>query len=186
MRSDATPGAMMRGVRPRLIVVLLALASVVGTAAAQGVGEPLASFELRDQDGVLVSTADLAGRSWMVNVWASWCPPCRAELPLLERAADELEEHGIGLLLINTGETASVARAFLEAEGLELRTLVDPDERDAGVERTLEVLHRMRARGLPTTYFVDPDGVIVSLYVGELTPEALAERLETLGAEWRP
>jgi cytochrome c biogenesis protein CcmG, thiol:disulfide interchange protein DsbE len=171
----------------RRLVGLLASLLLLGSAAAQHAGDPFPAFELLDQHGQVVTNDDLVGRAWMINVWASWCPPCRAELPLLERAASDLEEHGVGLLLLNAGERASVARAFLEREGLDLRTLVDPDVRDRNVEETQEMLHRIRARGLPTTYFVDADGVISSVFVGELLPDVLAQRLEeSLGVTWRP
>ena len=170
-----------------LAVVLAAVLTLPGTAAAQGVGAPLVDFTLRDQHGELVTRDDLLGRRWLLNVWASWCPPCRAELPLLARAAAELADDDVGLLLLNAGERAAVASGFLEAEGLDLRTLVDPDARERGLEGTEDVLRRMRARGLPTTFFVDADGVVVQAFVGELTPSALAELLETaFGVRWSP
>jgi cytochrome c biogenesis protein CcmG, thiol:disulfide interchange protein DsbE len=169
------------------LAVVLAAILALPTAAAQGVGAPFVDFSLRDQHGELVTRDDLLGRRWLVNVWASWCPPCRAELPLLARAADELADDGIGLLLLNAGERASVASGFLEAEGLDLRTLVDPDARERGLEGTEDVLRRLRARGLPTTFFVDADGVVAQAFVGELTPSALAELLETAFAvRWSP
>jgi len=171
-----------------IVALLATLALASGsTALAQGVGAPLPPFELRDQHGVIVTPEDLLGRPWMLNVWASWCPPCRAELPLLARAATELEDKGLGLLLLNAGETASVATAFLESEGLDLRTLVDPDARERGLEGTEDVLRRLRARGLPTTFFLDADGVVRSAFVGELTAPALAEQLAAaLGIAWSP
>lgn len=181
---------MTRGARVTLSVVLVAALGAVtflGAAAAQQVGRPLPPFELRDQHGTQVTDDDLLGRPWLLNVWASWCPPCRAELPLIARAADELRDQGLGLLLLNAGETASVAAGFLEAEGLPLRTLVDPDQNERGLERTNDTLRRLRTGGLPTTYFVGPDGTLLATFVGELTPEALAERLETVfGFAWSP
>jgi len=168
---------------------LIATTALLGASAApaQGVGAPLPPFELRDQHGVIVTRDDLLGRPWLLNVWASWCPPCRAELPLLARAAAELEDGGLGLLLLNAGETASVATAFLETESLDLRTLVDPDARERGLEGTEDVLRRLRARGLPTTFFLDADGVVRAAFVGELTATALAEQLAAaLGIAWSP
>lgn len=169
-----------------LITVAIALAWG-GDALAQQVGRPLPDFELRDQDGVSVRTADLAGRRWLINVWASWCPPCRAELPLLARIADELADDGVGVLLLNAGERASVAATFLEAQGLPLRTLVDPDSPQGNLERSEDVLRRLRTGGLPTTYFVDADGTLLASVVGELTASALAERLASVFAvSWTP
>ena len=167
--------------------VLAAVLTLPSTATAQGVGAPLVDFTLRDQHGELVTRDDLLGRRWLLNVWASWCPPCRAELPLLERAAADLADDGVGLLLLNAGERTSVASGFLKAEGLDLRTLVDPDVRERGLESTEDVLRRLRARGLPTTFFVDADGVVAQAFVGELTSTALAELLETAFAvRWSP
>ncbi|MDF1521820.1 MAG: TlpA disulfide reductase family protein [Trueperaceae bacterium] len=177
-------------VRPLLLrhllpLVLLAVLTSVGFA--QRVGAPLPGFELRDQHGVLVGAADLRGQPLILNVWASWCPPCRAELPLLAGAAADLADDGVVLLLLNAGETAAVATEYLAAQGLALRTLVDPDRREPGLEPTLDVLRRLRTGGLPTTYFVDGDGVLRGTYVGELDASALATQLASaLGVDWSP
>jgi cytochrome c biogenesis protein CcmG, thiol:disulfide interchange protein DsbE len=171
----------------RRAIVAAVLLAALTLAHAQGVGAPFPAFELRDQHGVLVTQDDLLGRPWLVNVWASWCPPCRAELPLLARAAADLEGVGLGLLLLNAGERASVATGYLAAEGLDLRTLVDPDRAERGLERTEDALRRFRARGLPTTFFVDAEGVVRAAFVGELTADALAEQLDrALGLAWSP
>lgn len=165
----------------------LVMVTVFGAAGAQGVGTPLPELTLRDQHGELVTNDDLRGRRWLLNVWASWCPPCRAELPLLADAAADLADDDVGLLLLNAGETASVATDFLTAEDLNLRTLVDPDERVEGLESTNDVLRRLRARGLPTTFFVDENGTIQATYVGELNADVLAETLaDAFGVAWSP
>jgi cytochrome c biogenesis protein CcmG, thiol:disulfide interchange protein DsbE len=171
----------------RRAVVAAVLLAALTLAHAQGVGAPFPAFELRDQHGVLVTRDDLLGRPWLVNVWASWCPPCRAELPLLASAAADLAPTGLGLLLLNAGERASVATGYLDAEDLDLRTLVDPDQPVRGLERTEDALRRFRARGLPTTFFVDAEGVVRAAFVGELTADALAEQLDrALGLAWAP
>jgi cytochrome c biogenesis protein CcmG, thiol:disulfide interchange protein DsbE len=170
----------------RVALAILLVVLALGTASAQFAGDTLPAFELRDADGVLVRSSDYEGRMWVLNVWASWCPPCREELPLLARMERELADAGLDLVLLNAGESASTARGFLDQEGLTLRTLADPDAREADLERTNDVLRRLRNRGLPTTYFIDADLVIQSVYVGELTPVVLSERLATLGLDWQP
>jgi cytochrome c biogenesis protein CcmG, thiol:disulfide interchange protein DsbE len=171
----------------RRIVVAVVTLAALSLAYAQGVGAPFPAFELRDQHGVLVTRDDLLGRPWLINVWASWCPPCRAELPLLAGAAADLAPTGLGLLLLNAGERASVATGYLAAEDLDLRTLVDPDQPLPGLERTEDALRRLRARGLPTTFFLDAEGVVRAAFVGELTADALAEQLDrALGLAWSP
>jgi len=167
--------------------LLVLLAILTGAAFAQRVGAPLPDFELRDQHGALVRTDDLRGSPLILNVWASWCPPCRAELPLLGGAVADLADAGVVLLLLNAGEAAAVARDFLAAEGLPLRTLVDPDRREPGIDTTLDVLRRLRAGGLPTTFFVDVDGVLRGTFVGELDASMLRTMLaNTLGVDWSP
>ena len=169
------------------VALLVLLAALAGAALAQRVGVPLPDFELRDQHGVLVRPDDLRGKPLILNVWASWCPPCRAELPLLAKAAADLGDDGVVLLLLNAGEVAAVASDFLATEGLPLRTLVDPDRREPGLEASLDVLRRLRAGGLPTTFFVDGDGVLRGTYVGELNASALTTMLaNALGVDWSP
>ncbi len=175
--------------RPRLrrSAWLVLLAALAGLALAQRVDAPLPDFQLRDQHGVLVNSVDLRGQPLILNVWASWCPPCRAELPLLARAAADLEDDGVALILLNAGESATTAGDFLVAEGLALRTLVDPDLRVPGLEGTQDVLRRFRAGGLPTTFFVDADGVLRGMFVGELDASALSTMLaRTLDVDWSP
>ena len=181
MRTPPWPRPLRRAAGFVLVVALAA------AALAQRVDAPLPDFALRDQYGVLVRPDDLRGRPLILNVWASWCPPCRAELPLLAGAASDLEDDEVMLLLLNAGEAAAVATDFLAAEGLPLRTLVDPDRREPGLESTLDVLRRLRAGGLPTTFFVDGDGVLRGTYVGELDAAVLSALLaNTLGVDWSP
>jgi cytochrome c biogenesis protein CcmG, thiol:disulfide interchange protein DsbE len=172
----------------RHLMALAIACLLLGTTAAQAVvvGEPFPGFELRDAEGALVRSDELFGRPWLVNVWASWCPQCRNELPLLARAAEELGAEGLGLLLVNASERQHVAREYLAAAGLTLRTLVDPAEAEAGLETTTEFLRRIRTRGLPTTYFIDADGIVRGLFVGELTPLSIVDQLATLGVAWQP
>ncbi len=163
------------------------LAALAGAALAQRVDAPLPDFELRDQHGVLVRSDDLRGQPLILNVWASWCPPCRAELPLLAGAASDLADDGVVLLLLNAGESATTAGGFLVAEGLALRTLVDPDLREPGLEATQDVLRRFRAGGLPTTFFVDADGILRGIFVGELDASGLSTMLaRALDVDWSP
>ncbi len=165
-------------------VVSCLLLMQFGLGAAQRVGEAFVDFELKDAQGQLLRSDDLKGEMWLINVWASWCPPCRSELPLIATAGEELAGQGLNVLLLNAGESASVATAFLEGEGLSLRTLADPDTNERGLETTTQFLRRLRSRGLPTTYFVDADLHVRGMYVGELTPSVLAEQLATLGLSW--
>lgn len=167
-----------------LAVLLAALLSVSGSVGAQQVGEPAPAFELATLDGV-ATLAGYRGAPLVVNFWATWCPPCREELPLFEAAAAAAPE--LQVLLVNAGEERETIARFLEEFGLALVTAVNPppDEAEA-LDDPLAVAERWRVRALPTTFFVDGDGIVRSVRVGEITESALAAALRSIGVAWTP
>ena len=106
----------------------------------------------------------LRGRPFVVNLWATWCAPCRREMPMLITAAHEARD--VPILLINQGEHPDLIRRFLEAEGLRDRNILS--------DRGGVLLRRSGGAGLPTTLFVRADGKIEDVYVGELSRAALS------------
>jgi thiol-disulfide isomerase/thioredoxin len=116
-----------------------------------------------------VALAELAGRPLVINFWASYCPPCRAEMPLLQRRVTA--SGNVRLVLINEGDSAQGARDFLSATGIQQAALLDSD---LAVGRAYGVLP------LPTTVFVRADGSIAGRQVGELDERVLAAWLSTL------
>lgn len=122
------------------------------------VGQRAPDFELSTIDGTTVSLADFAGEQVVLNFWATWCPPCREELPELISFS---EETGIPVLGINVTKNErrgqSDVEAFLEEVPLSFPVLLD----EAGtVERTYRVV------ALPTTYVIAPDGTVTAKQVG--------------------
>ena len=172
----------------RAFVLAFALLIGVGLSAAalaQQPGEALPDFALTDLAGEPVTRADVVGKPLLLNFWATWCPPCREELPLFQQAADEAQ--GLRVFLINAGESREQAERYFADVGLDLPSAVNPGTgRPENTEDTLAVAQRFRVRGMPTTFFVDADGTIRSVYVGEITPGVLAERLAQIGVEWTP
>ncbi len=172
--------------------LMLAALLAFSWANAQQVGDPLPDFRLADADGVIVTPASLRGAPLVLNVWATWCPPCKAELPMLAAMAEATQDRGLVLMLLDAGEPRSAAQAFLDAEGLPLRTLVDADADAAAaadaadVDLSLDVVRRLGARGLPSTFFIDADGVVQAKWTGLLTPAVLAKSLATIGVDWVP
>ncbi|MBW8011454.1 MAG: redoxin domain-containing protein [Chloroflexi bacterium] len=116
-------------------------------------------FELEGLDGELVSLSDYRGRVVLVNFWATWCGPCRFEMPALqsryERYAPEFE-----ILAVDNDESAEAVDAFFKELGLSFKALLDP----GGDTQEL-----YRVRGYPSSVFVDADGVIQIIHIGMMT-----------------
>ncbi|EKT4089757.1 MULTISPECIES: TlpA disulfide reductase family protein [Stenotrophomonas] len=160
-----------RSARPlRLPVAAGVMAGVVAWFTAGGViallqssAPPLPDIQLTTLDERQVALSSYAGRPVVVNLWATWCPPCRREMPMLERAQADFPE--VAFVMVNQGEHAPEIRAFLEREGLSFdHVLRDP---------TSTAMHVMGARALPTTLFFDSDGRLVDSHLGELTMASL-------------
>lgn len=117
-------------------------------------------------DGGSFDLADYRGQVVIVNVWASWCVPCRREYPVLEQASRELGPHGVQVVGINTQDTAADAKAFLGDRGGEnFPSVLDPDGRMAVEWGTF---------GVPETFVVDRDGRLRAKVVGQVTTDWIA------------
>jgi cytochrome oxidase Cu insertion factor (SCO1/SenC/PrrC family) len=153
--------------------VLQSLLTITGPEqVAQKPGGRAPGFSLVTTEGRRVSLADLTGRPLVINFWASYCPPCRAEMPLLQRRVGSLST--VRLVLIDEGDSSQAARDFLSATGIKQAALLDTDLR---VGRAYGVLP------LPTTVFVRADGSIAGRQVGEMDDRVLAAWLSTLGTQ---
>ncbi len=150
--------------------VLQSLLTITGPEqVAPNGGGRAPSFSLESTDGRKVGLADLAGEPLVINFWASYCPPCRAEMPLLQRRVGALTT--VRLVLVNEGDSRQGARDFLSSAGIQQASLLDSD---LGVGRAYGVVP------LPTTVFVRADGSIAGRQVGELDDRVLAAWLSTL------
>lgn len=174
-------------------LVSLHLLALVATAAAQQVGDESPDFTLIDSDGGLISLSDFRGAPVMLNFWASWCPPCMAELPLFQTIADDVEADGgdLVILLVNNDQATERERGFLEELGIELPaafhgTREERARAEEAVDGTLDVMRRFRVRAMPTTMFIDADGVIRAVKLGELLPQEAGSFLAAIGVEWQP
>ncbi|MBN2084467.1 MAG: TlpA family protein disulfide reductase [Anaerolineales bacterium] len=152
----------------------LALGTTPLTAApAPVVDAPAPDFSLPGLDGKTAALADLRGKIVILNFWATWCGPCREELPLLESIA-RTHASSLTVLAVETGDPADAVRAFTDALGLErVRILLDPS---GGVGDLYLV------RGLPTTFFIDETGMIRRIKIGTLDPAEMESILAQLGA----
>jgi len=150
--------------------VLQSLLTITGPEQpATNPGGRAPNFALQSTDGGQVTLADLTGKPLVINFWATYCPPCKAEMPMLQRRVNAAS--GARLVLINEGESAQRARDFLTATGIQQAALLDTDLK---VGRAYGVLP------LPTTVFVRADGSIAGRHIGEMDDRVLAAWLSTL------
>lgn len=124
---------------------------------------------LQSLDGGTSALDERRGKPFVVNLWATWCPPCQREMPML---VEEAARSAVPVLLVNQGEGAARVRAWLRDQGLTAaHVLLDRDQR-AGIAIGLT--------GLPVTLFIDSKGVIRSTHVGEISLAALLAGLRDL------
>lgn len=160
----------------KIIISLLLLLSVGAASAEMGNGltafpnKPVASnFLLNDLDGNQHRLSDYRGRVVVINFWATWCPPCREEMPSMQRASELLKADNIELLAINVGEDEETVFQFTANYPVEFPLLLDIDSK---------VIGGWPVRGLPTTFVVDPKGRVAYQAIGGRAwddPELLAK-----------
>ncbi|MBI5285146.1 MAG: TlpA family protein disulfide reductase [Chloroflexi bacterium] len=134
--------------------------------------QPAPDFALLDADGNAVKLSDLRGKVVWVNFWATWCVPCKKELPDIQRLYDEKRDAGLEVLAVNVQESRDDARSFFEARALSLPLLIDGDG---------AVYEQYRLQGLPDSFFIDREGNIAAVQYGFLTEDKMRDRLATAG-----
>ena len=132
----------------------------------------------RTLDGKALSLADFRGNVVVVNVWGSWCSPCRAEAPDLRRAANETRARGGRFLGIDTRDNAAAARAFVREFAIPYPSLVDEEG-----SLLLSLRDTVPARAIPSTMLVDRRGRIAARVVGQVTYPTLTGLIDNLLAE---
>lgn len=129
------------------------------------------NFSLKDLNGNVISLTDLRGKNVVLNFWATWCGPCRLEMPSLQ-ARQQQHQEDLVVLAVNFDEPEEVVQAFKAELGLSFPIVLDPG---AIVQDVYSI------RAYPTTYFIDREGVIRNVRIGILTEETLDDYLAELG-----
>lgn len=129
-------------------------------------GAPAPVFDAATLDGATVALADLRGQVVVLNLWASWCAPCRAEMPALERVWQRYADDGVVVLAVNQGEDAATVRDFVQEHDLTFPVALDQREQ---IGRQYELV------AYPTTLFIDREGIVHEVVRGGPMPEALIE-----------
>ena len=114
-------------------------------------------FSLTDLNEDTHKLSDFKGKTVIINFWATWCPPCREELPSMNRAWKKLKNDDIIMLAINVGEDEDTVFSFLGDYPIDFTTLFD---------KSGEVTQQWPIKGLPTTFIVDPDGYVIYRAIG--------------------
>ena len=146
----------------------------VSTVAADGDAVTAPDFSMLNADGESVKLSDFIGTPVVLNFWATWCPPCRGELPYFAEAFAEYGDRVAFLMTDLTdeqSETVETVQAFLAEQGY-----VFPVYYDAASEGA----YAYGVSAIPTTYFLNADGTIHSYQIGALTKDLLYDRLERL------
>lgn len=130
----------------------------------------LPALSLQSLQGADVDLRSFQGKPTVINLWATWCPPCVREMPVL--AAAQRQSPDVNIVLLNQGEAPDQVRAWLQARGLPLDQALVDEARTAGAA--------FQQKAFPTTLFFDADGRLVSTRIGELSAATLQERLERL------
>lgn len=121
--------------------------------------KPAPPLKLKDLDGTIHDLTNLRGKVVLINFWATWCPPCRREMPSMERLSQMLEDEAFTALAVNVGEDADTINAFTSQLDTPLRLPILLDT-------TSRSLQTWKVAGLPTTFLVDKQGRIVAIAIG--------------------
>lgn len=156
------PGAGRRGVAD----------AETGEPASPFIGKEAGGFTLKDPDGKKVELKSLRGKVVVLDFWATWCPPCREEMPHLEKLHRELKDKGLVIIGINT-EDAKAARSFMKKYDYTFMTLID--------DGSASNIYRIDA--IPTVFVIDKAGKITSHYIGAQTEEVLRRAIKKAGIE---
>lgn len=175
-----------------LLAFSLALQVLTLFSLAQSVGSVAPNFTLLDRHKQALHLYDYLGTPIVLNFWATWCPPCRAELPIFQEISDELNANGqpVTFIIVNGGEDFDFANLYLEEANIfrlvaafdgsrQMRAAASSD--DIYVERSIDVLRRYLVRGMPTTFFIDAQGFIRHRSYGGLNRLIIQTGMQSLG-----
>jgi cytochrome c biogenesis protein CcmG, thiol:disulfide interchange protein DsbE len=152
-------------------LLALALAACSGAQPAARLGSPAPDFSLPTADGGTVRLADLKGKPVLINFWATWCQPCREEMPAMQDLYEQYRERGLVILAVDMEEDLRPVRRWIDQGGYTFTFLLDGEG---------EQVKRYNINASPTSYFVGRDGVIRDLKLGALSRGEMQTKVEKL------
>ena len=156
-----------------IALVLLGVFLFTEQSAGAGANTNAAAMDvqLENLNGSSVRLSDYRGKYVMVNLWATWCPPCRAELPDLIRFYEQHRADGLEFVAINTQDERTAAANYIRDNNMNFTVPFDPKG---------QVLYAWTDGALPDTFLLDPKGQIVFKWTGQIPPSVLNERVAPL------
>ncbi len=148
--------------------------TAAGTGPAALLGRPAPPFTLGDTEGRRVSLDEFSGQVLLINFWATWCTPCRKEMPMLQAVHEEFESQGVSVLGVAVDDVQR-ARDFADQLGIAYTILVG-----AGDVMAMGVAYGNEAGLLPYSVLIDRQGMVRWTYLGELKEGELRRQLQAL------
>ena len=141
--------------------------------AEKSVNSKAPDFSLKDAYGKSLSLSSLKGKVVLVNFWATWCPPCKAEMPSMNRLYNEIRSRGFEIVAISTDNSISPVKDFLAKNRIDFPVLFD---------ETKSVTRQYHVFSMPTTFLIDRGGMIVEKFYGEedWTDPVIRKKIERL------
>ena len=128
-------------------------------------------FKLKDLDGKELSLSDLKGKNVFLNFWATWCPPCKAEMPEIEKLYQETKDSDLVIVSIEIGEPLGTVKSFIDINKYSFKVLLDSDQ---------SVASKYNIASIPTSYFINKDGNIVSKKMGSMNIDEMKGYIKAL------
>jgi cytochrome c biogenesis protein CcmG/thiol:disulfide interchange protein DsbE len=139
--------------------------------AAPDQNSPAPEFTLQNVTGETIRLADYRGKAVLINFWATWCGPCKVEMPLIQKYFQKFSSN-LAVLAVNNDEPLNDVKSYVDEMGLTFTVLLDPGEK-------VENIYRVDA--FPTSIFVSSDGVIKYRHIGVMNEDQLVQYLNQLG-----
>ena len=137
------------------------------------VGLEAADFSISTLSGEMIEMSELRGQPVVLNFWATWCPPCKEEMPLFDAYAKNLAGE-VFFLAVDAQEEDAAVQSYVEQSGVSLAI---------GMDREGDVADRYFVHSFPATFFIDEDGIIRAQHIGQLNEKLLVKYLAEIGIE---
>ncbi|MGE3984472.1 MAG: TlpA family protein disulfide reductase [Dehalococcoidia bacterium] len=150
---------------------------IAGRSVGLSEGDIAPDFEFSTFDGKRMRLSDLRGQPVFLNFWASWCGPCRQEMPNMQTMLEKYSSSKLVVLAVNNGEAIAPAQRFIDRIEVQLS--------EFGYDPTAQVVKKYQVTGLPVSYFIDANGVITRVVAGELSFNVMESSVQEVIAGYR-